>query len=181
MEKSGRNKVICINFQSPKFYEKCMKDHTEFRKFLMNTYAQYPEIFPKDFNDGFNFHDIVTSRKQNGFSMRRIMLKNNSRAVYQIRPSFMMPYMIGVTVDVEKALFLRRWGVPFEALAYVFGRDAMYWQRAYLAIGRNSLVGTTIKSPERLPDDLAADEKHTRSTLKFFQRILLKVLIFMIL
>jgi hypothetical protein len=94
--------------------------------------------------------------------MRRIMLKNNSRAVYQIRPSFMMPYMIGETVDVEKALFLRRWGVPFEALAYVFGRDAMYWQRAYLAIGRNSIVGTTIKSPERLPVDLAADEKHSR-------------------
>ena len=151
MEKSRRNKVICINFQSPKFYEKCMKDHEEFRKFLMATYTMFPEIFPVDFVYGFNFHDFVTSRKQNGFSMRRIRLKNN--AVYQVRPSFMMPYMIAVTIEVEKALFLRRWGVPFEALAYVFGRDAMYWQRAYLSIGRNSIVGTTIKSLERLPDD----------------------------
>jgi hypothetical protein len=160
MKKSDGNKTICIGFQSKKFYEKCMKDHEEFRKFLMATYTMFPEIFPVDFVYGFNFHDVVTSRKQNGFSMRRIRLKNN--AVYQIRPSFMMPYMIAMTIEVEKALFLRRWGVPFEALAYVFGRDAMYWQRAYLSIGRNSIVGTTIKSPERLPDDLAADEKHTR-------------------
>lgn len=64
--------------------------------------------------------------------MRRIMLKNQSQDVYQIRPSFMMPYMISETIDFEKALYLRRWGVPFDALAYVFGRNSMFWQRAYL-------------------------------------------------
>jgi hypothetical protein len=41
----------------------------------------------------------------------------------------MMPYMIARTDEVEKALYLRRWGVPFEALVYVFGRDSMFWYR----------------------------------------------------
>ncbi|MBF0202686.1 MAG: hypothetical protein HQK66_15570 [Desulfamplus sp.] len=30
------------------------------------------------------------------------------------------------------------------------------------SIGRNSLVGTTIKNPEDVPKDISADEKHTR-------------------
>ena len=37
----------------------------------------------------------------------------------------------------------------------------MFWYRAYLSIGRNSIVGTTIKDQDLLPEDLAADEKHT--------------------
>lgn len=94
--------------------------------------------------------------------MRRIRLKNENEDAYQIRPSFMMPYMIAETDEVEKALYLRRWGVPFDALAYVFGRDAMFWYRAYISLGRNSVVGTTIKAPERLPEHVVADEKHTR-------------------
>jgi len=42
------------------------------------------------------------------------------------RPSFVMPYMVGYTDDVEKPLFLRCWGVPHWALTQVFGRDAQY-------------------------------------------------------
>jgi hypothetical protein len=38
--------------------------------------------------------------------MRRIKLKNGKS--YQLRPSFMMPYMIARTDEVEKALYLRR-------------------------------------------------------------------------
>ena len=70
--------------------------------------------------------------------------------------------MIGRTDEIEKALYLRQWGVPFDALAYVFGRDAMFWYRAWLAFGRPSLVGTTVKEPHKVPRDLVADEKLTR-------------------
>jgi hypothetical protein len=144
----------------------CMDDHKKCRKHLTETYAQHPELFPADFCKGFNFHGIIPSKKQSGFSMRRIMLKNQSRDVYQIQPSFMMPYLISETADVEKALYLRRWGVPFDALVYVFGRDAMFWYRACNSPGRNSIVGTTVKSPDFLPEDLAADEKLTRANGK---------------
>ena len=69
--------------------------------------------------------------------------------------------MTGYVADVEKALFLRRFGVPFWGLSYVFGRDDMYWQRLVAQLGRYDLVGTTVKDPDRLPEHLLADEKFT--------------------
>ena len=38
----------------------------------------------------------------------------------------------------------------------------MYWYRIEQSIGRNSIVGTTVRNPEDIPKHLAADEKHTR-------------------
>ena len=73
-----------------------------------------------------------------------------------------MPYMIARTGEVEKGLYFKRWGVPFEALAYGFGQDAMFWYRAYVSVGRNSIVGTTVKAADKLPQDVVADEKHSR-------------------
>jgi hypothetical protein len=84
-----------------------------------------------------------------------------SGAVFTLRPSFVLPYGIARTEDVEKALFRRQWGVPFAALAYVFGRDAMYWYRAWMSLGRPNLVGTTVKHAAQMPQDVVADEKIT--------------------
>jgi hypothetical protein len=38
----------------------------------------------------------------------------------------MMPYMVAKTKEVEKVLYFRRWGILFDALAYGFGRNAMF-------------------------------------------------------
>ncbi len=38
----------------------------------------------------------------------------------------------------------------------------MYWHRMEQGLGRNSIVGTAVKSPELIPENLAADEKHSR-------------------
>lgn len=73
-----------------------------------------------------------------------------------------MPYMTGFVEDVETPLFLRKFAVPFWALSRCYGRDAMYWYRLETSLGRNSLVGTTIKSADKLPQNVLADEKHTR-------------------
>ena len=72
-----------------------------------------------------------------------------------------MPYMVGKTSEIDKPMYLRQFGVPFEAIAYVFGRNPMYWYRIYLSLGRASIVGTTIKDAQKLPEHLVADEKHT--------------------
>src|SRR6266852_1545247 len=120
---------------------------------------QYPELFPKDMAYGFTFHDAYMSVKQD-LIVRRIKLQATG-AVFTLRPSFVMPSMIARTEEVEKALYLRQWGVPFDALASVFGRDAMFWYRAWLAFGRPSLLGTTIKDPQQVPTDLVADEQLT--------------------
>ena len=97
--------------------------------------------------------------------MRRITLLTTG-AVFTLRPSFVMPSMIARTDAVEKALSLRQWGEPFDALAYVFGRDAMFWYRAWPAFGRPSLVGTTVKEPQTLPRALVADERKLTQVAK---------------
>jgi len=120
---------------------------------------QHPELFPQALREGYPFHDCYHSRKQ-PLVLRRIKLKATA-AVFTLRPSFVMPYLIARTDEAEKALFLRQWGVPFGALAEVFGRDAMFWYRAWLSFGRPNLVGTTVKRADHLPQDVVADEKIT--------------------
>jgi hypothetical protein len=46
-------------------------------------------------------------------------------------------------------------------VAEYFGHDAHYWDRQVERLGRNSLVGTTVRDPEQLPQHLTADEHHT--------------------
>jgi len=140
VSKSGTGtNSICLSFESEENYQLCMKDRELFVDVVNQNLKHHPELFPQAISEGFKLNGFVESRKQKDFVMRRIKLKNGKS--YQIRPSFMMPYMTSRTEEVEKALYLRRWGVPFEALAYVFGRDSMFWYRAYVSIGRNSIVG----------------------------------------
>lgn len=130
-----------------------------YRHYLAQQLLAHPELFPKAFSEGYTFHDCYDSRKLK-LLLRRIKIKGSGE-VFTLRPSFIMPYMVARTDDIEKAIYLRQWGVPFEALAYVFGRDAMFWYRAWLSLGRSNMVGTTVKSADLMPKDLVADEKIT--------------------
>ena len=152
-------KSICLPFASEAQYRAYVDDPAQYRQYLAKMRCQHPEWFPKAMAQGSTFHDAYLSVKQD-LLVRRIKVKATG-AVFTLRPSFVMPYMIGRTEEVEKALYLRQWGVPFDALAYVFGRDAMFWYRAWLAFGRPSLLGTTVKDPQHVPTDLVADEKIT--------------------
>jgi len=136
-----------------------VEDLAMFRAYIDSVRGQHPELFPAAMKLGFEFHDRYWSVKQQ-VVLRRIKVKATGQ-VFQIRPSFLLPYMVARTEEVEKALYLRQWGVPFDALAYVFGRDAMFWYRAWVAFGHASVVGTTVKTAEALPAHLVVDEKHT--------------------
>ena len=72
-----------------------------------------------------------------------------------------MPYQVGYTDGVEKALFLRRFNVPFWALAYVFGQNDQYWYRMEQHFSTYHVVQTTVNDGEKLPKQLLADEKIT--------------------
>ena len=61
--------------------------------------------------------------------------------------------------EVEGPLFLRKFGVPFWALAHVFGNDPMFWYRLECGLGRFRVVATTVRQAE-LPKHLLADEHH---------------------
>jgi hypothetical protein len=148
--------TICLPFDKG-LYPQVVASPAQFREALDRFYRDTPELFPKDFGRGYTLKDSYVSSKL-GLRLRRVECKASGRA-FTVRPSFALPYMTGLTDDVEKPLFLRSFGVPFWALAYAFGRSAMYWYRLELSLGRNSVVGTTVRRAE-LPEDLVADEHH---------------------
>lgn len=156
---SNKSKQICLFFDR-KEYDRILLDPEAFRWYLDSQIELHPELFPTAIQQGYRMYDILPeSKKMPGIRLRRIEL--HTGATFTIRPSFVMPYMTGYTDDVEKPLFLRRWGVPHWALAHVFGHDEQYWYRLENRLGRNSVVGTTVKDSDKLPQDLLADEKHT--------------------
>jgi hypothetical protein len=152
-------KHICVPFPSEAQYRAYVDDPAQSRQSLTQMLCQSPELFPKEMDQGCTFHDAYVSVTQD-LIVRRITVQATG-VVFALRPSFVMPSMIARTEEVEKALSLRQWGVPFDALASVFGRDALLWYRAWLAFGRPSLLGTTVKDPQHVPTDLVADEKVT--------------------
>ncbi len=151
------SRVICIPCSEP-IYTESVKSVAEFRAVVDSAYHAMPELFPSGMENGYRMKDKRHSAKLD-LDTRRIEVNN---VAYTLRPSFAMPYMTGRTIEVEKALFLRRFSVPFWALEYVFGANAMYWYRMEQQLGHLSLVGTTVSDPTLLPENLVADEKHTR-------------------
>ncbi len=141
-------------------YQQIVNDRSAFRVYVDELFSQHPELFPEAWVGGYQLHDLRPSRKIPEVSIRRIRLQA-TETVYRVVPSFVLPYMTGYAADVEKALFLRRFGVPFWGLTYVFGRNDMYWQRIVARLGRYDVVGTTVKDPDLLPEHLLADEKFT--------------------
>ncbi len=100
------DKSICLPVESEEQYRQLITDNDNFRAYLLQLYATYPEIFPPGMNQGFCFHDWVVSTKQQ-LPMRRIKLKE-TETVYQLRPDFIMPYMVGKTEEIEKPMYLRQ-------------------------------------------------------------------------
>lgn len=156
--KPSRRIVLPI---APADYAQQIPDRHRFRQWVDTMHTQYPELFPDTFAEGYYLHDLRHSSKMPEVPIRRIRLLHAGE-VYRIVPSFVLPYMTGCTADVEKALFLRRFGVPFWGLTYVFGHNDMYWYRIVEHLGRFDLVGTTVKATDKLPEHLLADEKFTR-------------------
>ena len=121
------DKSICVPCQSEADYVRRVEDPQQFRQWLEQLSTQHPELFPAAIRSGFTLHDSHCSVKQ-GLRLHRLKLKATG-AVYLVRPSAVLPYLAAKTEEVEKALYLRQWGVPLAALAYVFGRDAMFYYR----------------------------------------------------
>jgi len=124
-------------------------------------YHEHPELFPATFVEGYVFNGKTAPSVKLAYRLRRIQLKADG-VTFTLAPAFIMPYMTARSADIEKPLFLRRFNVPYWGLTYIYGRDDMYWYRLEQSLSRFSIVGTTVKEPELLPQDLLADEKHTK-------------------
>lgn len=150
-------RTICLPI-AEETYSEIVEDPRKFREWLDAVFQQMPEVFPAGFEQGFSMKDRRASKKQN-LTIRRIELRDGT--AWSIRPSFVTPGLTAHTNDVSGPLFLRKFGVPFWALAHVFGRNPMYWYRLELSLGRNSVVGTTVRRTQ-VPQHLLADEHHQR-------------------
>ena len=151
----GSIRTICLAIGEEE-YREAADDPARFRRLIDRCYQQTPELFPQHFGKGYELKDRRQSTKT-GITIRRLELRDGTS--YSIRPSFLMPHLSARTDDVEKPLFLRKFGVPYWALAHVFGHDPMYWYRLEIGLGRNSIVGTTVRRAA-LPEHLLADEHH---------------------
>ena len=143
------DKTICLPMSAETNYEKLVQDTAGYRVYLDQMIVHHPELFPVGIELGYSFHGFVESGKLH-LTSRRIRLKSTG-AAYQLRPDTVMPYMIGTTEEVEKGLYLRRYGVPYEGLAHVLGHNAMYWYNATQSLGRISIVGSPVKTPGVFP------------------------------
>jgi hypothetical protein len=152
---SRGHRTICLPI-AEETYRRIVDDPVEYRRTLDDAFRQMPELFPAGFARGYQLKDDRRSVKQ-GLRIRRILLKDGT--AYSIRPSFLMPYLAARTAEVEDPLFLRTFGVPFWALARVFGHDPMFWYRLECGLGRSSVVGTTVRTTA-VPAHLLADEHH---------------------
>lgn len=150
--------TICLPIGKD-LYHRIIDSPLLFRRWLDQAFHDAPELFPLAFGQGYTLKDSRVSSKR-GLRLRRIRCRTTG-AAFSIRPCFLLPYMTAWTNDASSPLFLRAFGVPFWALARVFGRDAMYWYRLEVGLGRNSIVGTTVRHGQ-LPEHLVADEHHQR-------------------
>ena len=141
-------------------FDQSWSDATKMRELVDDTMAKNPELFPPCLLNGYVFHGFGRpSRKLDGIRLRKIRPSGQNEA-YHLRPSFVVSYMVGTTDELEYPLLLASFGVPYWVLALGFGHSEMYWHRVVERIGRNSLVGTTVRDPKQLPEHLAADEHH---------------------
>jgi hypothetical protein len=155
--------TICLPIRKDR-YERIIDSPLLFRRWLDQAFRASPELFPTAFAHGYTLKDSRVSAKR-GLRLRRIRCKATG-AAFTIRPSFVLPYLTAWTEDAAGPLFLRSFGVPFWALARVFGRGPMYWYRMEVGLGRNRIVGTTVRRAA-VPEHLVADEHHqTRDGIK---------------
>jgi hypothetical protein len=151
-----RCSTLCLPFDQDS-YDQAVEDPARFRRELDRLFLAVPELFPGSFAAGYRLKDARTSAKL-GVRLRRVRLKATGES-FTVRPCFVLPYMAGWTDDAQAALFLRAFGVPFWAIARVFGNDPMYWYRLEVGLGRHSVAGTTARRAG-LPEHLLADEHH---------------------
>jgi hypothetical protein len=148
-----RCSTLCLPVGKDEYHD-LVADPARCRAWRDRSCGDHPERFPRAFAQGYRLKDSPPSART-GLRLRRIRLKATGES-FAIRPSFLLPYLVGTTDDTQGPLFLRACGVHFWALARVFGKGAMYWYRLAVSLGRPSIAGTTVRRadlPEHLPDD----------------------------
>jgi len=143
-------------------YERIISDNKHFKARLNYNIEQHPDLFPEEIKNGYRLFGLIPESKKQSLAIRRIEIKGMKNGIYQIYPSFVMPYMTELTETAWKILLLGMFRVPDWVLAKVFDKDEKHIQRLKSHLGNCSLVGSSVKGQTSVPKDLVADEKHSR-------------------
>ncbi len=132
----------------------------EVTKWVDQVVVQSPELFPAKISERYQLcGKLPASKKMPQIQLRQIRIGSEA---YYLRPSFVMPSFTGTTDQRSTPMELIAHGVALWIIAKVFGHDEMFWLRQQKRLGRNSIVGTTVKDPVEIPCHLAADEHHAK-------------------
>jgi hypothetical protein len=138
-------------------YSETIESAYLFRHWIDGLDEKYKLLFDRDLSQGYQLHDIRYSRKMS-LSYRRISI---GKEIYTIHPSFVMPYWSGKVVDCRDGIMLYLRGTSLDNIVTCFGENQQKWLDRVNHLGRFSIVGTTVKSPDLLAESLTADEKIT--------------------
>ena len=133
---------ICVE---KSVYLSALSSPEKFKKMLNDEIAKYPELFPAEIINGYSLSGKTQgSKKLDQQQFQRIKISSTGEN-YRVYPSYVMPNLIAYTDEVEHALYLRKFNVPYSGLVKIFGHDEMFWYRAEKSFSHCSIVGTTIK------------------------------------
>ncbi|MGZ3432901.1 MAG: hypothetical protein ACXVA7_14025 [Isosphaeraceae bacterium] len=168
ISQSRGSRQICLPLDR-EAYHRIWDDARAVRRVVEDLLSQHPELFPTAMTRGFTLcGKLPPSQKLAGICLRRVRVTQTDEVGHTttrdffLRPSFVLPYCCGTVDDVAKGALLLSYGVPYHVVAVCFGRNAMSWYRLERSLGRNSVLGTTVRDPRVLPRHLAADEHHAR-------------------
>lgn len=151
------SKQICLPMTRD-LYDDIWNHPSKVRSFLDALIGQSPELFPESITDGYQLAGrLPESVKMPGIRLRQLRIADQT---YTLRPSFVFAYMTGTVEELEHPLLLLALGVPCWVVTKLFGHNDMFWHRHVERLGRASVVGTTVRDPDQLPQHLAADEHH---------------------
>jgi len=159
----SKSRTIILPMGSEKYHQ-IIDDKKKYKKELDALIEQYPEIFPANIGQGYSFLGYSKNPSKLSIARRLIRLKNplNEYEDFLLHPCFVLPYLKGVTKKVSDGLFLRKYNVPYHAIARINGKNPMFWYRLELTLSQYNIVGTTIKNKVYLPQHLLMDEHHTK-------------------
>src|SRR5947209_5179811 len=112
---------ICLPISNER-YPQVIDSPARYRQWLDEAFRAAPELFPAAFASGYTLKDHRVWAKR-GLRLRRLRCKTPG-AAFSVRPCFVLPSLTAWTDPAEGPLFLRSFGVPFGALARLFGKGA---------------------------------------------------------
>ncbi len=155
---SSGERQICLPL-SEQQYDDIWDDSAKVRILIDQMVERSPELFPQNITGGYQLKGkLPASAKMPDIQLRQIQIAGQR---FYLRPSFVMPAFTGTTDELHHPMELLAPGVALWLIVKVYGHDEMFWLRQMQRLGRNSIVGTTVRTAEALPKHLAADEHHT--------------------